>query len=280
MFSSRVCFTRKTKKGISFSLASYNCVHSRLYAPLYVGLSVWAANLMQYCIESFCLLKSRGNAFALVNSDSTGGALNAHRASRNSWCAIGSWDFGIDMSFWLCNHSQVMIVSMINRGGGESCDPHLTWSLNRTFSKLGALKYLPSRFFMCKKKISSQRTRQEVLLDLLLECRYLLSIVLYLGRVFLIFVNYTHIVLVVENSKPFSLHHASKFQRHDCKFTSTEIRFFINVKIKKSSTCRNRSTLCSKYLVILVNFKLNSIRDFTFLVGRSSSELGYTRLGF
>ena len=43
------------KEGISFFLASYSCAYCGLYTQSYVGFSVCAANLMQYCIESFCL---------------------------------------------------------------------------------------------------------------------------------------------------------------------------------------------------------------------------------
>ena len=59
MFSKRG-FICMLKEGISFSLALYKYVYCWLNTQLHVGLFVCAANLMKYCIESFCLRRLRG----------------------------------------------------------------------------------------------------------------------------------------------------------------------------------------------------------------------------
>ena len=56
-----------------------------LYIQSYAGLSVCAANLMQYCQESFCLQRFRGSSFSSVSSDSTGDVLKASSASCSPW---------------------------------------------------------------------------------------------------------------------------------------------------------------------------------------------------
>ena len=90
MFSSRGFHTHDQKKEfpslwlhITVHIVGY--IHSHMLDCL-----VCAANLMQYCIESFCLRRYRGSSFASVSSDSTGDDLKAPSASRRPWCAIGS----------------------------------------------------------------------------------------------------------------------------------------------------------------------------------------------
>ena len=115
------------KEGISLSLTSYRCAYCGLYTQSYVGftqsyvgLSVCAANLMQYCKESFCLRGFRGSSFASVSCDSNVDVLNLKF---------------VDRIFWLNRtqyyHNQVFIVSGIDRGEGGPCDPHSTRSLTQ-----------------------------------------------------------------------------------------------------------------------------------------------------
>ena len=88
---------------------------------------------------------------------------------------------------------------------------------------------------MVKKLTFCQKLLPEILLGLPVEYLWPFKYSSGSGCSFLDFVKCTRTVLVVENLKPFSLHHTSKFRRHKCNFLSIEFRFFDRYEIRKSS---------------------------------------------
>ena len=132
-FVGGVSYTCQRKK-ISCSLASYKCAYCGLNTQSDVGLSVCATNLMEYCIETFCLRWFLEVVRLLLLVVIQQVMFWMHRALVVALGVQLDLTF-VGMIFWLnhtqCYHNQASIVSRINRDEGRPCDHHPTRSLIR-----------------------------------------------------------------------------------------------------------------------------------------------------